>query len=305
MFKNNHIDVEIDIISIDFRDCVIFEIRNTDIVIAAMYIPPRNSELFDDIYFKNLELLCQHFNNRHLVTTGDLNTRVGVIGDASAQSTYLVNPDVNVNLNGKNLREMCAANSNFLILNGFADENKKCDWKFTFYRGGLRSQVDFTLSNRFVDVNAFITMDKYINSDHCPIMFSCSTRIQPSLSKVKESSEGIFSYTRYDVNRRIKSPIAWNRLNIVNATAALERLTHQLKTDGDIEDVDILGAQIDNGIYDVCKENCDKRIIEVPDAFHLNCNSTHFKAIAAINLFTYNILCKDDDQHVRFISRIG
>ena len=29
----------------------------------------------------------------------------------------------------------------------------------------------------------------------------------------------------------------------------------------------------------------------------MNCNSTHFKAIAAINIFTYNILCKDDDQH--------
>ena len=66
VFKNKHIDVEIDIISIDFRDCVIFEIRDTDIVIAAMYIPPRNSEFFDDIYFNNLELLCQHFNNRHL-----------------------------------------------------------------------------------------------------------------------------------------------------------------------------------------------------------------------------------------------
>ena len=129
--------------------------------------------------------------------------------------------------------------------------------------------------------------------NHVFMFFSYTTFITQ-----RKRAQGIFSYT-HDVNRRIKSPIAWSTLNIVNATAALERLANQLKTqtDGDVEDVDILSAQSENGIYDVSKENCDERIIDVPEAIHLNCNSTHFKAIAAINLFTYNILCKNDDQH--------
>ena len=66
---------------------------------------------------------------------------------------------------GNNLLEIYNRTSDFVIVNGFYDKNKKFDSNFTFYCGNVRSQVDLVISNRINDIISFTIMDKYIFSD--------------------------------------------------------------------------------------------------------------------------------------------
>ena len=48
---------------------------------------------YDDIYFKNIELLISYFNDSHLVIAGDLNSRVGTLNDFNSDFRHVGNPD--------------------------------------------------------------------------------------------------------------------------------------------------------------------------------------------------------------------
>ena len=39
IYKNLRLEVELDILSMAFRGCAVFKIRNSGVVLAAMYIP--------------------------------------------------------------------------------------------------------------------------------------------------------------------------------------------------------------------------------------------------------------------------
>ena len=95
IYKKKSTQIQIDIICNEFRDCVVVQIRNTNMVLACMYIPPENSKYYDDIYFDNLQMLLNHFNDRYLLIAGDLNSR---FGNLISQSQ---NPDKTTNKHGK------------------------------------------------------------------------------------------------------------------------------------------------------------------------------------------------------------
>ena len=142
-------------------------------------------------------------------------------------------------------------------------------------------------------------MDKYIHSDHCPIKISCSALTRPSFYTVRECSECLLSYAHYDINRRIKSPVSLSRVNISNAIVAivaLEDLANQLNVQlhNNLIDEDTFCAQIENGIYNICKDNSRKKIMNNIPHFK-NCNSTHFKAMTIIHFHVYN-MCLNIDQ---------
>ena len=121
MYVSKQLDTCADVISCELRDCVVFMIRNTDLVIGAMYIPPYNSEYYDDIYFKNLELLLDHFSSKHLIIIGDLNSRVGILNNSVTAHKYMSNSDTAVNINDKILLNLFKAYPNFVIINGLTD----------------------------------------------------------------------------------------------------------------------------------------------------------------------------------------
>ena len=77
VYKNKILEGEVDLIPADFRDCVLFKINNSDLVIDGMYIPPNNSLYYNEIYFKNLQLILDYFREKHLIIIGDLNSRIG------------------------------------------------------------------------------------------------------------------------------------------------------------------------------------------------------------------------------------
>ena len=74
VFKNNNGDFQLDIVTTELIDSVVFRLRNSDLIFAAMYIPPSNSQYFSVNYFNNLRMLYDFFHNKPLVIIGDLNS---------------------------------------------------------------------------------------------------------------------------------------------------------------------------------------------------------------------------------------
>ena len=282
IYRNKTKDVQIDVISDDFRDSVIFNIRHTELFIAAVYIPPSTSEYFDDISFSNLELILDYFKSSQLLIIGDLNTRIGTIA-----GKYTRNPDQIINEHGKALLRVCEGNDNISIVNGF---NRQFDSDFTFYRGKVRSQVDFAITNKVSLIDSFSILQKTIHSDHCPLKIACSTNSVPDLQFIKSCTDGLFNYDHFDVNKRIRNPISLLKLDIPKVIASLEELgTCLLNEDFDNNNVDSLCAQITDGIYTSCQKNKNPpvNLIPTPPNFR-NCDSSHYKAMAKVNLYSYN-----------------
>ena len=279
-----------DIICDEFRDCVVVQIRNTNLVLACMYIPPENSNYYDDIYFDNLQMLLNHFSDRHLLIMGDLNSRYGELTNKQNNFTHLRNPDKTTNKHGRTLIDILQSNPNFFILNGLQHVGKSFDSNYTFHRGTVSSQVDIALSNDIDNITSLNILKKLIYSDHCPLEFSCSVVVKPDLHLIRECAEQLFSYDHYVVSRRIKPVIKLSKIDIPEMISALDVLAESLKgeMDGMFDENDIT-AKIENGIYDACKQSklrYDKRKPEERPNF-TNCTSKNFKAIAEINLHTY------------------
>ena len=102
VYKNKHPNAKLDI-SKDFRECILFKIRHTDLLVASVYIPPRNSKSFDEIYFMDLQLMLEYFSSSHPMITGDLNSRIGTLLCTNTSYNYVPNLDEIVNMNGKKI----------------------------------------------------------------------------------------------------------------------------------------------------------------------------------------------------------
>ena len=61
----------------DISDTIICEIRNANVVIIGIYIPPENSIYYDKSYFINLELTLPSLNDKIIICGGDMNARIG------------------------------------------------------------------------------------------------------------------------------------------------------------------------------------------------------------------------------------
>ena len=139
-------------------------------------------------------------------------------------------------------------------------------------------------------------MNKVIYSDHCPLKLCCSTNKRPDLHLLRNCLEGLFSYTHDDI--RLKSPVNISKLDIPNVVTSLDEFADQLMLSirGNNFDENMLYAKIENGIYRICKENLKKCKSNEPKMPHFkNCSSKNFKAIAAMNFYTYNIKRNNED----------
>ena len=50
VFKNNNGDFQLDTVTVELIDSVIFRVRDSDVILTAMYIPPSNSHYFSVSY---------------------------------------------------------------------------------------------------------------------------------------------------------------------------------------------------------------------------------------------------------------
>ena len=155
VYRNINTDIQIDCLYDGFRDCLIFRIRDSDAIFAAIYIPPANSIYFDEIYFHNLEVIYEKFKDFHLFIMGDVNSRIGTPESTNMANLYVNNPDTIINDNGKKLLSWLNDHRDITILNGLLSNGLKCDSKFTFYRGSRKSQNDYVMTNSTKGITFF------------------------------------------------------------------------------------------------------------------------------------------------------
>ena len=289
IYRNIKCSINIDIICGTLRDCVVFEVRNSNLVIAAQYIPPSNSIYFNDIYMENLSLLYNKYKTKNFLLLGDLNARIGDILYKDPTIKHNINPDNVINSNGRQLRKWVDENDDMILINGL-QRGGNFDSKFTFYRGTARSQNDLVFSNELRSISSMKIMNKQIQSDHCPLSIECTINLVVPLDLVHDCAYHTFSNDQYDINRRLKQPIIFDRVDIPLAV-------QKLKTPYDIgnENNNITAVKLTNYLYECCRNSYKEKEQHIEISGNLlNCKSANFKAIADANLFTYNTLSQQN-----------
>ena len=295
VFKNNSCSLDMELWYDGFPDCVICHILNTDILLIAIYIPPSNSKYYDDRYFENLDLICTMFQSYKLVITGDLNCRIGSLSN-DVDGSYSENPDTMVNTHGSRLKKWLPG-KNLVVVNGYTDAEKEFDTNFTFYRSTstrmYRSQNDLMITNSIDTISSFDILDKSIYSDHVPISTTITVRSSCSPNFVLSCAEGIFSDDHLDINKRKSPSLIFSRIDWPEVIKNWEDIATTLMEscqDPSISNDEVV-AILNTSIYDTCKRHYRSQeeeddMVPPPNANRLN--SSHIKAIASMNFYTYN-----------------
>ena len=305
IFKNISCNVNIEVLCDTLRDCAVFKVSNTDLIIAALYIPPQNSVYYNDMYFENLDLIYTKFKDNNLLLVGDINARIGTPAFDNSSLNYSENPDIVINSHGRKLLKWIAE-KDMAIINGLMFNCKAFDTKFTYFRGKLCSQNDVAFSNRIHNIDNFKIKEKNIYSDHCPIQISCTVSLQSSLDIVYKCAKGCFNDNHNDINRRLKVPIKLSRVDVRKAVTLMDTYATELKDTILEMDNDILSTHIANNIYESCKRSYKQRVpTNTPLAPNLqNCNSKNFKAIAEANFYSYVTLANSGASVDRYLTYI-
>ncbi len=75
----------IDVVSNDFNDLIVFNIRHSEAMFAAVYLPPIISKYYTKDYFDALDLICDTFSTQtQLFVFGDFNARIGTPSSSSS-----------------------------------------------------------------------------------------------------------------------------------------------------------------------------------------------------------------------------
>ena len=88
-------ELSIDVICYNLRECVVCKIKDRYYYywgIPPPPPPPSNSIYYDDICFDNLNLIYEIFKRYHLITVGDMNTRMGTPEYDTNLFNHKINP---------------------------------------------------------------------------------------------------------------------------------------------------------------------------------------------------------------------
>ena len=274
----------VDVISTDFNDLIVFAIRDSDSKFAAVYLPPIDSKYYSKDYFDAFDLICDKFvGSTQFYAFGDFNSRIGSI--TSQNFEYIQNPDTEVNGHGKIFLDIINK-YNLTIVNGCINDNFTCDSAFTYYKANKRSQIDFTVCNTMDYLRKFQIIEKSTVSDHCPVVFSFDVNIRPSLSIVRECCRYSLSDDHLDINKRLPTPINMKQVDATKLVIELEKLTAGLNRQFNSLNVHDFADQISAGIYDACKTSQSKEKISLPTP-NPNCTSKNIRAICAAHFYLY------------------
>ncbi len=205
VYRRTKSNIDAEMITNDFTDCVIIRILPLNYICIAPYIPPNTSKYFERGYFDNLELFLEQFGNENTICIGDINARFGDPPKTVGVS-YLKNPDTTINQHGKVLRKIVLEKS-FNIVNGLCNEKIICESNFSYFRGNTRSQNDVCLTNNVDTIASFSFGQKLIYSDHKPMLLTIQGNCITNLDTVNQCAMYCFSDEHYDVNRKIKPSI--------------------------------------------------------------------------------------------------
>ena len=145
----------------------------------AVYMYPVDSVNYALVDFGTLSEEIEYWLNKGAAPfiAGDFNSRLGSLkdlADTSLKWRYDENIDPKMNSHGKLLATVCK-HTKTLPLNHCRYYNNTWDGKFTYYKAGKQSQIDFCLTNSEgrKHVSSFEIQDtNWHNSDHLPLKLS-------------------------------------------------------------------------------------------------------------------------------------
>ena len=290
-------------------DCIVCEIKHTNIILIALYIPPSNSPFFNEDCFDNLISLLQYFVGHKVVyVIGDLNSRYGDLNNINPNLRYKPNPDTTLNTNGQKLRNLLEQFHCITMVNGLLYRNKTFNTDFTFYRGNSASQIDVCLTNDVINTDSLKILKKTAVSDHSPVIVTISTKPSFSLEFLETCVSGFLSYRHYDINRKLRKTVKMENCNLLNLVNDLEKLGDDLLIEygNSVEskqEVEVLNQRITDGIYEACIRNKRKEtltdMIDRGNDNLKNCDSKNFQAIADANASYFQILVEKGDPNAQ------
>ena len=125
----------------------------------------------------------ENFKNRHVCLLGDLNSRCAA-PLPTRNYNYKTNPDKVVNSYVRRLIKLCTTNNLFFI-NALSYPTRQFDSDLTFFRGALKSQNDWCISNNVESIELFRILPKLNVSDHAPYAIIVKTKTEVSWDRVR------------------------------------------------------------------------------------------------------------------------
>ena len=303
IYKKVHCSLQVATL-LNLPDCIVCEIKDTNIILIAIYIPPSNSPFFREDCYDNLKSIVQYFSNKTVYILGDLNSRYGDLNKCNLDPQYKTNPDTTINTNGQRLRKLLEEFPNLTLLNGLQHQNKTFDSDYTFMKGTNASQVDICLTNNVADTTSLKILELTAISDHSPVTLTVSTKPSYPLAFLESCATGFLSYRHYDINRKIRKTVRMENCDLVNLVSDLEQLGHDLSQEF-IDNIDSkqkmenLNQKITDGIYEACVRNRRKEtlfeMIAAGSENLQNCESKNLRAIADANAVFFQSLAEKED----------
>ena len=299
IYQSFNCKVKLEKIDIDIDDCVVAEICDSNVVIAAPYIPPNSSIYFKKDYFTKLQSFLDTYSRyRDIIIVGDLNARAGDTLN-HANYTYNANPDRGMNQNGKVLKDILSEYNKVVLINGLQVNNTQFNNELTFYRGKASSRNDLCFSNNINMFTDFIVLPKNPLSDHCPLKIMIKMDIDLWMAILPECVAGMNNYDHYDKSKKIKQKIRIDKCNIAPMIDDFEKLGNELNEKystypSDQEKINKMCNELTTNIYDVIRRNKKKPDDQIPEPTQTNCNSKNFFAISEAHASQYHRLKYDD-----------
>ena len=276
-----------------------------DVAIVGCYLPPENSNFYEDkddnngvylLYNELLDFLGNHKDDVYLLCTGDCNARVGNMSDIDENEKYLPvigeneddyctsfslprkSRDNVVNKFGKALLNVCKMLQIYFV-NGRSKSDS--DGQYTFISSNGRSVIDYCIMSAqlFYSMKDFIVKE-FDLSEHFPII--CIFEVIKVVN-INEEQRGS------DINRfKWKEEKRSNFIENFNTEYVEEKL---LSLDVDLQDKDVNGAvKIMTDIFEFCASEmkCIKKptcISKQPTWWDKECEVAKSRKNRALNTY--------------------
>ena len=197
-FISHNILSYINNVNCDLENHIIITLKHNHRIFGS-YIPPADSIYYLEEYFYNIINFILSINSASsFIGGGDLNSRLGNSIKSPSKYKYRENPDTVMNSHGRFLVDLCKSCKCF-VLNNLTCDNRIFDGKFTFCKGGRKSQNDICISNSsgLENIKSFNIHDLSFNfSDHSAI--SCDVELKFSVNVESNIVSADLSSNAYD-----------------------------------------------------------------------------------------------------------
>ena len=186
------------------------------------------------------------------------------------------------------------------IVNGLQDRFRSFDSNFKFYRGNVKSQNDWCITNAINNVVSFTIIPKLTVSDHCPLSLKMYVPKATSMQFLYDVSVGNYSNDHYDRSKFLKARLKLENINTDNLSGQFNDIAEYISSGLDNgSDINNLVSSINDRIYKSCSvRRKERNVIRIPET-KKNLQSWNFRAIADANIKMYNVSIQRGDEAER------